>query len=106
MRFVIKHEIRGRLHIHIIQSRMTYREADILQYYLMNQKFVTSAKVKERIQDASICYAGSRETMIEILRRFSYDKVEVPEGYLQNSGRELNEQYWEKLVNSIVLQAG
>ena len=34
MRFQIKHEMRGRLRIHVIKSRMTCEEADMLQYYL------------------------------------------------------------------------
>lgn len=106
MRFVIKHEIRGRIHINIIQDRMTYRQADILQYYLSTQKNVTSAKVRERLQSAVICYEGSREDIIYMLRKFSYNNADVPEIYLQNSGRELNEQYWEKLVLCVVKRFG
>ena len=34
MKFAIKHEIKGRIRIHLAQKRMTYRQADILQYYL------------------------------------------------------------------------
>lgn len=106
MKFIIKHEIRGRIRIHMIQKRMSCREADTLQYYLNSQTSVTSVKVRERVQDAVICYTGSRDAMIEILRKFRYDNAEVPETYLQNSGRELNEEYWEKLVNKVVLRAG
>lgn len=106
MRFVIKHEIKGRIRIHVMQNRMTYEQADILQYYLSTQKFVTSVKVQERVQDATICYVGSREDMIDTLRRFQYENVEVPEVFLKNSGRELNQLYWDKLVNKVVLHIG
>ena len=34
MKFIIKHEIRGRLRIHVVQPRMTYAEADTLSWYL------------------------------------------------------------------------
>ena len=34
MRFRIVHEIKGRMRIHVIQKRMSYEEADTLQYYL------------------------------------------------------------------------
>ena len=34
MKFAIKHEIKGRIRIHLAQKRMTYRQADILQCYL------------------------------------------------------------------------
>lgn len=106
MKFIIKHEIRGRIHIHVKQNRMTYQEADTLLYYLSNQKFVTSVKVHERTQDAVVCYVGSRDIMLDILKKFQYKNVDVPETFLQNSGRELNGQYWEKLVNKVVLRAG
>lgn len=34
MKFQIRHEIRGRMRIHVIQSRMLFAQADTLQYYL------------------------------------------------------------------------
>lgn len=106
MRFVIKHEIRGRIRIHVLQNRMTYEQADILQYYLSTQKFVTSVKVQERVQDATICYLGSREEMLHTLRKFQYENVEVPEVFMKNSGRALNRLYWDKLVNKVFLHVG
>ena len=103
MKFVIKHEIKGRIRIHILQSRMTFEQADTLEYYLSNNKLVTSAKVRERLQDATISYIGSREDIIKLLTSFKYNNVEVPDVYLQNSGRELNREYWDKLVNKVFL---
>lgn len=103
MKFVIKHEIKGRIRIHILQSRMTFEQADTLEYYLSNNKMVTSVKVRERLQDATISYIGSREDIIKLLTSFKYNNVEVPDVYLQNSGRELNREYWDKLVNKVFL---
>ena len=103
MKFVIKHEIEGRIRIHILQSRMTFEQADTLEYYLSNNKLVTSVKVRERLQDATISYIGSREDIIKLLTSFKYNNVEVPDVYLQNSGRELNREYWDKLVNKVFL---
>lgn len=106
MRFVVKHEIRGRIRIHVLQKRMSYEEADILQYYLDNKEQVTRVQVKERVQDIVIFYTGDREAVIDMLRRFHYEAVSVPSTYLENSGRALNDQYYEKLVNRIVLHYG
>lgn len=39
-----------------------------------------------------------------MLKRFSYEKVDVPEQYLENSGRQLNEYYKEKLINKIFMR--
>ena len=103
MKFIIKHEIKGRIRIHILQSRMTFEQADTLEYYLSNNKLVTSVKVRERLQDATISYIGSREDIIKLLTSFKYNNVEVPDVYLQNSGRELNREYWDKLVNKVFL---
>ena len=103
MKFVIKHEIKCRIRIHILQSRMTFEQADTLEYYLSNNKLVTSVKVRERLQDATISYIGSREDIIKLLTSFKYNNVEVPDVYLQNSGRELNREYWDKLVNKVFL---
>ncbi len=106
MRFVIKHEIKGRMRLHIQQKRMTCQEADILQYYLSNQKRITSAKVYERTGDVAVSYIGNREDVIELFMNFKYEKAEVPEVFLQNSGRKLNNEYWEKLVMKVVCRFG
>lgn len=106
MKFIIKHEIPGRIRIHMVQSRMTCREADTLLYYLHSLENVTEAKVYERTADASVCYSGERQEIINALRRFRYEAVEIPEAVLANSGRELNAYYQEKLVNKVILRIG
>lgn len=106
MRFKIEHEIRGRVRLHICQKRMTCRQADQLEYFLTNLEGVTTAKVVERNQDAVISFWGSREEILKAVQGFSYEKAEAPESYLQNSGREINGEYWEKMVNHVVLHYG
>ena len=106
MRFKIEHEIRGRVRLHICQKRMTCRQADQLEYFLTNLEGVTVAKVVERNQDAVISFSGNREEILKAVQGFSYEKAEAPESYLQNSGREMNGEYWEKMVNHVVLHYG
>ena len=106
MRFKIEHEIRDRVRLHICQKRMTCRQADQLEYFLTNLEGVTAAKVVERNQDAVISFWGSREEILKAVQGFSYEKAEAPESYLQNSGREMNGEYWEKMVNHVVLHYG
>ena len=106
MRFKIEHEIRGRIRLHICQKRMTCRQADQLEYFLTNLEGVTAAKVVERNQDAVISFSGNREEILKAVQGFSYEKAEAPESYLQNSGREMNGEYWEKMVNHVVLHYG
>ncbi len=106
MKFIIKHDIKGRIRVQVMQKEMTCEQADTLQYYLTTQKLVTSAKVNTRTKSAVINYLGSREEMLQILREFQYETTEVPEVFLQNSGRELNEKYKDQLVTAVLLRAG
>ena len=103
MKFVIQHEIRGRIRVRLAQKRMTYAQADTLQYFLEQQPFVTNVKVYERTADAAICYTGSRDAVVDALRHFHYEEVQVPEHVLEKSGRELNASYQEKLITKVML---
>lgn len=105
MRFRIEHEIKGRMRVHLIQKRMTFREADILQYKLESYSFITSVKIYVRNQNIVICYQGDREQILDILQEFSYENAEVPEAVLESSGREMNQKYWDKLVGMVVMRA-
>ena len=104
MKFRILHEIKGRLRIHISCTRMSCRDADILQYGLLCQPSVTMVKVYERSRDAVICYTGEREDLIKCLQKFSSEKISAPEHLWQNSGRRVNRYYQDKLIWKIMLR--
>ena len=106
MKFIIKHEIKGRLRIHVVQGRMTCAQADTLCWFLGRQEYVTDAKVYERTADAVICYMGSREEVIAVLKGFSYENMDVPENVLSSSGRELNSSFREQLITRVILHYG
>lgn len=101
MKFQIKHEIKGRLRIHMKQSRMTFEQADTLHYAIQKMDGVSSVKVYERTGDAVICFHCSREELIDALSAFDYNRVSVPMEVLQNSGRQLNAEFQEKLAGRI-----
>lgn len=106
MKFKILHEIRGRMRIHLSQSQMSCKQADILQYHLMNQNGIVSVKIYERSCNVVISYVGERQQVLQTLLRWEYDTIRVPESVLQNSGREMNRCYWDKLVWKVVFRAG
>lgn len=106
MKFIIKHEIPGRIRVHIVQPKMTFEEADILLYYLVNLENVTKAKVYERTQDAVIYYEKERREIIKALQKFGYDRGTVPEGLTEHSGRQMNAEYQEKLLMKVVMRFG
>lgn len=103
MKFFIKHEGRGRIRIHLGQSRMSYEQADTFLFFLQNLEEVTEAKVYDRTADAVIYYKGSRKRVIDAIRQFHYQQVQLPDGYLEHSGRKLNATYQEKLVDRVLL---
>ena len=107
MKFLIKHDIKGRIRVQMCQTRMTFTQADMLQYYLEDREYIHAVKIQVRTQGVVIQYEESaRAQVIDDLRAFGYDRVTVPESYLEKSGRELNQEYWDKLVNKVVLHFG
>lgn len=106
MKFIIKHEIKGRLRIHFVQERMSYEEADILLYFLNGLSNVTEAKVYERTADATVSYTEDRPKIIQALKTFRYEDIQVPANVLESSGRELNAKYQEKLILKALLHYG
>jgi hypothetical protein len=102
MKFTIKHDVPGRIRVHMDASGMTFIQADTLQYYLKNLQGVTNAKVYERTADAVVEYRCSRKTVIEAIAKFRYSNVEVPEDVLATSGRAINSHYTEKLADQVL----
>ena len=54
MKFYIKHSMTGRLRVHMDMKHMSFKQADILEYYIKNIETVTSVKVYEKTCDAVI----------------------------------------------------
>ncbi|HJD28316.1 MAG TPA: heavy metal translocating P-type ATPase [Candidatus Blautia avicola] len=101
MRIKIQHEIKGRIRFSTQKKKMTAREADMLLFYINSLKHVTSAKVYERTGDSVVCYTGSRQELIRNLVAFSFEDKELQEKVPENTGRELMNQYKEKLVGKL-----
>ena len=98
MRYMIRHEIRGRIRFHIDQKKMTCRQAEILLNTLSEIPGVTRVKVYERTCDAVVCYSGSRDTLIAALRHCSGQESASFGQELITTGRELNDDFRGRLV--------
>lgn len=105
MKFVIRHELRGRVRIHLYQKGMNLRQADLLQYHISSLPGVRNVKVYERTADAVILFDGSRSGILEGICRFSYENERLNEIVPKNSARALNQEYGEKLVQKLVVRA-
>lgn len=101
MKFWIKHEIHGRVRVHLAMKRCSLEQADTLQYYLEQLEQVTRAKVYQETADATIYFEEDRETVLTALQAFSWETAVLPEKVAQASSRALNAEYKEKLVMHI-----
>ncbi len=106
MKFAIRHEIKNRIRIHLLTKRLTFQEADTLEYYLRSFAEVSAVRVYERTADAAICFTCDRSRMIEIVRDFSFEDTQVPDRVFESSGRELAAKYYDKLVTAVILHYG
>ena len=100
MKCKILHTSPGRVRVHMMQNRMTLEQADILEYYLLSIPGITSAKVYDRTCDAVIVYTANRQTVLDALGAFSYEKHAgfVPE----QTGRTLNRECEERLIMTVL----
>lgn len=104
MKFEIKHEIHERLRVHLDRERICPREADLLAYYLESRPGVMAVKVYERTADAVIVYRGSRSAVITALQGYRCQDPALEKLVPKNSGRVLNAEYQEKLVQKVGLR--
>ena len=104
MKFVIKHEINGRIRLHLVQKNMTYKQADTIQYALNSLKTVEKVTVYERTADVVILYNSDRNEIINYIKHLHYEDIDVPDIVLESSGRKTNSYYWEKIVNKVIFR--
>lgn len=102
MKCKIMHESKGRLRVRFLQNKMTLAQADLAEYYLHAMAGVSNIKVYDRTCDVIIWYAGDRQEIIAALSAFSYEKAKAMELVPEHTGRELERQYEEKLVMTVV----
>ena len=105
MKFKILSESESRIRVQILQNNMSFKEADTLFYYIRHIKGVTFTKVSDRICTATVRFNGDKWDIVDALQRFNYKKFEAPSEYIENSSRELNAAYQEKLIASVAARA-
>lgn len=92
----------------MVASRMTLRQADILQYYLSDLDFVHDVKVYDRTGDAVIIFRNNsvnHQALVEALAMFSYDDEHALSLVPDNTGRALNRAYEQKLTLMVLNRA-
>ena len=102
MKCTILHDTAGRLRLHLCCKRMTLRQADVLEYYLLAVDGVRSVKVYDRTRDAVVVYDVERERMIRALARFSFEKAEKLDLAPEHTSRALNREFEDKLALTVM----
>ena len=102
MKCKILHDTAGRLRVHLCCKRMTLRQADVLEYYLLAVDGVRSVKVYDRTRDAVVVYDAERECMIRALARFSFEKAEKLGLAPEHTSRTLNREFEDKLALTVM----
>ena len=105
MKCKILHESSGRMRLRAEKSRMTMEEADQLEAYLTALPGVRQATVYERTCDMVILYREDRKQILDGVAAFWFDRETMVSSTPENSGRALNRQYQEKLVNMVLFRA-
>ena len=105
MKAIILHESRGRIRIRVQQPRMTLEQADLLEAWLLRKPWARQVSVHERTCCVILHYDGSRQTVLDDIRRFSWQAATESISLPVHSSRALNREFEEKLVGKIVLKA-
>ena len=105
MKCKILHESSGRIRLRAEMRRMTMEEADQLEAYLAALPGVRQATVYERTCDMVILYREGRKQVLDGVAAFRFDREAMVASTPENSGRALNRQYQERLVNMVRFRA-
>lgn len=101
MKFRIKHEIRGRIHISIDVKKLNIAQADNLEAKILQMPKVKKVGIYFRTGDVAICYEGDKYELLRELQKIALPdrNCTVQEG----SGRATTEYYKGKLITKAAL---
>ena len=96
MRCQVLHSSKNRLRVHIMRSRMTIAQADMLEYYLRAKPYVTDVRVYDRTGDAVIVFTD-KAMVVRALAAFSYEDEKAAALVPEHTGRALDREFEDRL---------
>ena len=105
MNATILHESRGRIRFRLRQKQMTLAQADLLEAWLQGKSWCRQVTVHERTCCVILYYDGTRQTVLNEIRHFSWQEAEQTTSLPAHSTRALNREFEEKLVTKVVCKA-
>ena len=105
MNATILHESRGRIRFRLRQKQMTLAQADLLEAWIQGKSWCRQVTVHERTCCVILYYDGTRQTVLNEIRHFSWQEAERTTALPAHSSRALNREFEEKLVTKVVCKA-
>ena len=105
MNATILHESRGRIRFRLRQKQMTLAQADLLEAWIQGKSWCRQVTVHERTCCVILYYDGTRQTVLNEIRHFSWQEAERTTSLPAHSTRALNREFEEKLVTKVVCKA-
>ena len=105
MNATILHESRGRIRFRLRQKQMTLAQADLLEAWIQGKSWCRQVTVHERTCCVILYYDGTRQTVLNEIRHFSWQEAEQTTALPAHSSRALNREFEEKLVTKVVFKA-
>lgn len=104
MRYTIEHESLHTIRLHMAVTRMTMDEADVLEYYLKENKSIRDVQVNDRTATVIIRadnMEDSRTGILEYVHKYDPDDPENIDLVPENTGRSLNRLFQDRLFLSV-----
>lgn len=106
MRCVVLHESPKRIRMKTPLIHMSYRDADLLQYYIASLPEVKEASVDERTGNAVVNFkkasADNKERLMKALLAYDPEDEAVASLVPEETGRKLNREYEEKFLMQVL----
>lgn len=101
MNYVVLHQSKYRLRLHLPHVRMSDEQADLMEYYLQSQSWIVSASVNEQTCNATLRFAhefNRWEELDKIFEKFSYKDESIQALVPEHTSRQMNRMYQNKLL--------
>ena len=106
MRCVVLHESSKRIRMKTPLIHMSYRDADLLQYYIASLPEVKEASVDERTGNAVVNFrkasSDNKERLMKALLAYDPEDEAVTSLVPEETGRKLNREYQEKFIMQVL----
>lgn len=106
MRCVVLHESPKRIRMKTPLIHMSYRDADLLQYYIASLPEVKDTSVDERTGNAVVNFrkasSDNKERLMKALLAYDPEDEAVTSLVPEETGRKLNREYQEKFIMQVL----